>query len=110
MKHAPPSPRVYDAFARRYPEIGRAWALLEEAGRQGPLDPPTVALVRLAVAVGAQKERAVRADVRRALAAGVPPAEIEQVVAVAARMLGRTGTVAVFSWVRAELDRASGTT
>jgi alkylhydroperoxidase/carboxymuconolactone decarboxylase family protein YurZ len=100
MKGTPKPPETYEAFVRRYPRIARAWEELGQAGQEGPLDARTARLVKLALAVGALREGAVHANVRKALAAGISPAEVEQVVALAAGTLGLPATVAVFSWVQ----------
>jgi hypothetical protein len=49
--------------------------------------------------MGALREGAVRAGVRKALAQGISRVEIEQVIALAAGTLGLPATVAVYSWV-----------
>jgi 4-carboxymuconolactone decarboxylase len=90
MKDTPKSPKppeTYEAFVQRY-------------GRDGPLDARTARLLKLALAIGALREGAVHANVRKALAAGITAAEIDQVIALAAGTLGLSATVAVFSWVR----------
>ena len=99
MDEAPRPPATYEAFVQRFPELGQAWGLLAEAGRRGPLDERTARLVKLAVAVGALREGAVHAGVRKALAQGIPREAIDQVLALAAGTLGLPATVAVFSWV-----------
>jgi alkylhydroperoxidase/carboxymuconolactone decarboxylase family protein YurZ len=100
MSGMPKPPATYEAFIQRYPRIGRAWEELGEAGKDGPLDARTARLVKLALAIGALREGAVHANVRKARAAGISPAEIEQVIALAAGTLGLPATVAVYSWVR----------
>jgi len=100
-------PAAFEAFVRRFPELGQAWSLSSEAGRQGPLDEPTRLLIKLGIAIGAQREGAVHSAVRKALAAGVPPAALEQVVALAATTLGFPSCVAAFSWLQDELEPRS---
>lgn len=100
MNSFPPPPETYQAFMQRYPKMGRAWELLAEAGREGPLDAKTARLVKLAVAIGALREGAVHANVRKALALGITREEVDQVIALAASTLGLPATVAVFSWAR----------
>jgi alkylhydroperoxidase/carboxymuconolactone decarboxylase family protein YurZ len=103
MKDTPKSPKppeTYEAFVQRYPRVARAWEELAEAGRDGPLDARTARLLKLALAIGALREGAVHANVRKALAAGITAAEIDQIIALAAGTLGLSATVAVFSWVR----------
>ena len=106
MKGTPKQPETYEAFVRRYPRIGRAWEELAEAGKDGPLDARTARLVKLVLAIGALREGAVHANVRKALAAGVTKAEIEQVLALAAGTIGLPATVAAFSWVEELLPNA----
>jgi len=95
----PKPPKAYEEFVTRYPKLGQAWELISQAGTEGPLDETTQRLVRLAVAVGAMREGAIRSSVRKALAQGIPRAAIEQVVALAAGTLGLPSTVAVYSWL-----------
>lgn len=105
----PKPPETYEAFVARFPAIAAAWEQLAGAGRRGPLDDKSVRLVKLALAVGAMREGAVHANVRKALAAGFSAAEIEQVIVLAAGTIGLPATVAVFSWVRDLLGGGSGT-
>lgn len=100
MDRTPQPPATYTAFQQRFPKVSQAWDLIAEAGREGPLDPRTVRLLKLAVATGAMREGAVHASVRKAVAMGIPREEIEQVVALAAGTLGLPSTVAVFSWIQ----------
>jgi 4-carboxymuconolactone decarboxylase len=104
MPPLPQPPDTHQEFARRYPELAEAWRLTHEAGQHGPLDEKAQRLVKLAVAIGAMREGAVHADVRKALAAGATPAEVDQVVALAAGTIGFPAAVAVFTWVRDVLD------
>jgi alkylhydroperoxidase/carboxymuconolactone decarboxylase family protein YurZ len=96
----PKPPETYQQFVQRYPKIGHAWESIAEAGREGPLDEKTVRLVKLGIALGAMREGAVHANVRKALALGITPHEIEQVIALTAGTLGLPATVAVYSWVQ----------
>jgi alkylhydroperoxidase/carboxymuconolactone decarboxylase family protein YurZ len=99
---------MYDTFVARFPKLERAWETLSDAGREGPLDERTRRLTKLALSIGGMREGAVRANVRKALAAGISRAEIEQVVALAASTVGMPSTVAVYSWIVGLLgDQAS---
>jgi len=60
--------------------------------------------VKLAVAIGALREGAVHAGVRKALAQGIPKEAIAQLLALAAGTIGLPATVAVFSWVQDLID------
>lgn len=106
MKGMPKPPDSYMRFVRRYPKLEVAWRAIDEEGREGPLDERAQRLVKLAVAVGTMREGPVRTSVRKGLALGITPEEIEQVVALAAAAIGLPGTAAVFSWVRAAIDSA----
>jgi len=101
----PPAPKIHQEFIARYPELGKAWELMAEAGRDGPLDDRTVRLIKLAVAMGAMREGAVHASVRKARAQGISAAEIEQAVAVAASTMGLPSAVALYSWCRDVLNK-----
>jgi len=97
----PKPPRTHGEFIARYPELGKAWELINAAGKSaGPLDEKTRRLVKLGIAIGARQEGAVHSSVRKALALGITPEELEQVVALAAGTLGMPATVAAFTWVR----------
>ena len=98
-------PKPYRDFVGRYPKLGEAWDAIHEAGAQGPLDERTQRLVKFAVAVGAQREGATHASVRKALRMGIPREELEQVVALAAGTLGLPSTVAAYSWVLDIVDK-----
>jgi len=100
MAGLPEPPAAFREFVARYPDLGRAWELMGQAGKDGPLDDRTARLVKLGVAIGSMREGAVHSGVRKALALGVEPAAIEQVVALAAGTIGLPSAVAIFSWIR----------
>ncbi len=99
-------PQAYSEFIARYPDLGRAWDLIGQAGEHGPLDERTARLVKLGIAIGAFREGAVRSGVRKATKLGIGRAEIEQIVALAAGTLGMPSTVAIDSWVQPLLAAA----
>lgn len=100
----PRPPHAYQEFIQRFPKLAAAWETLAVAGAEGPLDKRTCRLLKLAIAIGAGREGAIRANVRKALAMGIPPAEIAQLIALAAGTIGLPGTVAVFTWIKDILD------
>jgi 4-carboxymuconolactone decarboxylase len=104
----PEPPQLYTEFVGRYPDLARAWEAIADAGRKGPLDDKTARLVKLAVAVGAGREGAVHASVRKAVAMGIQADEIEQVVALAAGTLGLPSAVASYGWIRDIVDGDGG--
>ena len=97
-------PATYRSFIEKYPELGRAWDAMRRAEGAGPLDERTQRLIKLGIALGAMREGGVHSAVRKAGAAGITREEIDQVIALAASTLGMPATVAVYSWVRDELD------
>ncbi len=92
-------PRRYREFVERFPALARAWETIHAAGKEGPLDAKSRRLVKLAVAMGAMREGAVRSSVRKALAMGIPLEEIEQLVPLAAGTLGLPAAVACWTWI-----------
>ena len=98
MKTDPP--KKYRDFVGRFPKLADAWDAIHDAGATGPLDEKTQRLVKLAIAIGAFKEGATHASVRKALDMGISKEELEQVVALSAGALGLPSAVAAFTWVR----------
>ncbi|MDX1630996.1 MAG: carboxymuconolactone decarboxylase family protein [Thermoanaerobaculia bacterium] len=100
----PEPPNTYTEFVGRFPKLGKAWSTIAEAGRSGPLDGKTRRLIKLAVAIGAMREGAVHASVRKALSLGITEEELDQVVALSASTLGMPSTVACYTWVHDVVD------
>jgi alkylhydroperoxidase/carboxymuconolactone decarboxylase family protein YurZ len=100
MAGPPKPPKTFLEFAERFPKLMEGWEAIAAAGRDGPLDERTARLVKLGIAIGAMREGAVHASVRKARALGIPDEAIEQVVALAAGTIGLPATVAVWSWAR----------
>ena len=100
MSQLPEAPKTYRDFIARFPKLGEAWEALAEAGLEGPLDAKTQRLLKLAIAIGAQKEGPVHASARKAASAGVTREEMEQVVSLAAGTIGMPSAVAAWSWIR----------
>ena len=106
MASLPEPPKSYKQFIEKYPKLGQAWELTGSSGQEGPLDAKTARLVKLAISIGAMREGAIHAGVRKAIGAGIPRESIDQVVALAAGTLGFPATVAVFTWVLEEIEKA----
>lgn len=104
MSQLPKPPDAYLDFVRRFPKLGEAWRSAQDAGAEGPLDEKAARLVKLGIAVGSLREGAVHSAVRKAVAAGATPAELDQVIALAAGTIGFPAAVAAFTWVRDELN------
>jgi 4-carboxymuconolactone decarboxylase len=104
MTDLPAPPAAFVRFTQSHPELAAAWEAAGIAGREGPLDSDTVRLIKLAVAIGAMREGAVHASVRKALAQGIPAEALDQIVAIAAGTMGFPATVAAHTWIHDVLD------
>lgn len=92
-------PRAYDQFSATFPTLRKAWDLLGEAAKEGPLDDKTARLAKLGIAIGAMREGAVHSAARKAIAAGASKEEMNQVVALACSIIGMSSAVAVWTWL-----------
>jgi 4-carboxymuconolactone decarboxylase len=100
MSKLPKPPRTYDEFSETFPTLRKAWDLMGDAGKEGPLDDRTARLVKLGIAVGAMREGAVHSSARKARALDVTNDELNQVVALASSIIGMPSAVAVWTWLR----------
>jgi alkylhydroperoxidase/carboxymuconolactone decarboxylase family protein YurZ len=98
-------PKRYREFVDRFPGLGAAWETIHAAGEAGPLDPRTRRLVRVAVAMGAMREGAVRSGARKAIDQGLALEELEQLVPLAAATIGLPSAVACWSWICDALEK-----
>jgi 4-carboxymuconolactone decarboxylase len=101
-KTPPPNklPKRYLRFKKDFPEVFKAYDALGAATSEaGPLDGKTRALVKLAIAVGSEKEGAVHSHTRRAIEAGCSSEEIRHVVLLATTTLGFPSMMKALSWV-----------
>lgn len=94
------APKTFDEFSARFPGVRAAWDQLGSAAREGPLDAQTVALVKLALAIGSGQEGPVHSATRKALRDGCSVESLEQVVALSASTLGLPRSVAAWTWIR----------
>ena len=93
-------PDVSRRFERAFPEAHAAHQKLARACYEGgPLDGRSARLVKLAIAIGAQAEGAVRSHARRALAEGIRPEEVRHVGLLALTTIGFPHTVAGLGWI-----------
>lgn len=103
-----PIPKRFVKFTEDYPDVAKAYEALGDAVHAaGPLDEKTRALVKLAISTGARLEGAVHSHVRKALAAGVTPAELRQVVLLSLPTIGLPSMMAALSWVDDVLEGES---
>ncbi len=93
-------PKVLEEFAAKYPEVWDAYNRLgEAAAKAGPLDERTQRLVKLAIAIGAQREGAVHSHTRRALKVGITPEELIHVGILAVTTIGWSAAFAAITWI-----------
>jgi 4-carboxymuconolactone decarboxylase len=94
-------PATFKQFVARYPALGQAHEQVARAvDGAGPLDPKTLALIKIGICIGAGLESALRSHVRRALQHGASQAEVEQAILLAMNTVGFPRTVAAWSWAR----------
>lgn len=105
MVNAPEPPPPFRDFVAAYPEIAAAYQRLGEAVRAvGPLSEREVALVKLAISLGAGLEGAAHAHTRKALAAGIEADALKQVALLSCPTIGFPRMMASLGWVNDELD------
>ncbi len=93
-------PVWYKEQHKRYPKVLEAYEALGDACREaGPLDGKALALVKLAIAVGARLEGAVHSHARRSIEAGATIEEIRHVVLLSTTTIGFPAMMAALSWV-----------
>lgn len=101
-------PAVVEQFARAYPRVWEAYNQLGEATTEaGPLDEKTRRLVKLALAIGAQRQGAVNSHTKRALAAGCTPEELVHVGILGIPTIGWPGAFAAICWIEETIARCN---
>jgi 4-carboxymuconolactone decarboxylase len=99
-------PEVYLEFTRRFPEVADAQGeLARTVDDATPFDERTTRLLKLALAVGAEADGAVRSNVRKSLAQGVTETELRAVALLAITTCGFPTAVAGLRWVDEVLSR-----
>lgn len=99
-------PATFKDFITKYPALGRAHEEVARAvDEAGPLDPKTLALIKIGICIGAGLESALRSHVRRALQHGATQEEVEQAILLAMNTVGFPRTVAAWSWAHQQFER-----
>lgn len=94
-------PKPFREFARMHPAVAEAYERLGEAVRAaGPLSAREVALVKLAISIGARMEGAAHAHARKALAQGVEAAALAHVAILSSPTIGFPAMMMALGWVR----------
>jgi alkylhydroperoxidase/carboxymuconolactone decarboxylase family protein YurZ len=97
----PVPPKPFTKFASEHPDVAAAYERLGDAVRAaGPLSQREVALVKLALSLGARMEGAAHAHARKALAAGIEPAALEHVAILSCPTVGFPAMIMALGWVR----------
>jgi alkylhydroperoxidase/carboxymuconolactone decarboxylase family protein YurZ len=97
-------PPLVQQLAEQYPAVWSAYNRLgEAAAAAGPLDAKTRRLVKLALAIGGEREGGVHSHVRRGLMEGLTREELQHVALLATTTLGWPAAVRAYSWVDDEL-------
>jgi alkylhydroperoxidase/carboxymuconolactone decarboxylase family protein YurZ len=106
--------RPTKAWARlkaEYPDVAAAYEALAGAARAaGPLDEPTVALLKVAVSIGRGSWRTVHAHAKKALAAGVAPAALRQAALIALPTVGLPAALDALRWVDESIEEVAAET
>lgn len=100
-------PRSWDRLAEQYPAVVTAYDALSDVCRDaGPLDPATVALVKLAVSVGRGSQRTVHSHAKKALRAGADPDALRQIALVSLPTIGLPAALDALRWVDESIREA----
>jgi len=100
-------PRSWKRFETRYPAVAAAYDELREVCRAaGPLDDQTVALVKLAISVGATSDRAVHIHTKKALRAGLSPDALRRVAIIAMPAIGLPRTLDALQWIEESIEES----
>lgn len=100
-------PGIYQQFLADFPDVATAQGELARTIRErNPFDEKTDRLIKLAMAIGAEAEGAVRSNVRKALQHGATTDEIHAVALAAITTCGFPTTIAALSWIREVTEAA----
>ena len=98
---APPVPSPYLRMRRDHPDVLEAYEAFGSAcAAAGPLDARTVALVKLAISLGAGLEGAAHSHARKALEAGCTRDELLHVATLSAPTIGFPSMMRNRGWVK----------
>ncbi len=101
-------PKPYQRMHQKYPELMQAYEALGEACRDaGPLDAKTVALLKLAISLGAGLEGAAHSHARKALEAGWTADELRHLALLATPTIGFPTMMRGRGWIEDVLEKQS---
>jgi alkylhydroperoxidase/carboxymuconolactone decarboxylase family protein YurZ len=93
-------PKSYQKMHESYPDLMQAYEAFGKAAKEaGPLSAREVALVKLAVSIGAALEGAAHSHCRKAIEAGCTAEDLRHVAVVSAPTIGFPTMMRARSWV-----------
>jgi len=93
-------PKRYKQMHQDYPDLMRSYEAFGKAAREsGPLSDREVALVKLAISMGAGLEGGAHSHCRKALQAGCSPDDLRHVALLSAPTIGFPTMMRCKSWV-----------
>ncbi len=93
-------PKPYQQMHEKHPALMQAYEAFGEAARHaGPLSAREVALVKLAISIGAGLEGAAHSHCRKALEAGCSAEDLRHVAVLSAPTIGFPTMMRARSWV-----------
>lgn len=93
-------PSIYVKFLERFPEVAEAQGALARSVREcNPFDHRTDRLIKLALAIGAEAEGAVRSNTRKAIEHGATLDEVRSVALAAITTCGFPTAIAALGWI-----------
>ncbi len=99
-------PPTFRDFIAKFPELGRTHeAVAKAVDAAGPIDPKSLALIKIGICLGAGLESALRSHVRRGMQHGATKAEIEQAILAGMNTVGFPRTVAGWAWANEQFKR-----
>ena len=101
-------PGSYRRMHETHPEFMQSYEAFGQAAREaGPLTEREIALVKLAISVGAGLEGAAHSHCRKALEAGCTPDDLRHVAVVSAPTIGFPTMMRAKSWVEDVVEKRS---
>ncbi len=98
-------PKSYRQMHAQFPELMQAYESFTATTRDaGPLSPREIALVKLAISVGAGLEGAAHSHARKALEAGCQPNDLRHLAILSAPTIGFPTMMRARSWIEDVLD------
>lgn len=99
-------PKSYKDFSEKFPEIVEAHKNLGKACRgAGPLDEKCQELIKLGIAMGTNSRGGVMSAVRKSLASGATPEEINQAILLSLTTTGFPNMIAAMGWANEVLEK-----